>query len=35
VIGLDRLRLEGEDEPDLATTLTKEELQGMQAWGGQ
>ena len=23
VIGLDRLRLEGEDEPDLATTLTK------------
>jgi hypothetical protein len=34
VIGLDRLRLEGEDEPDLATTHTKEELQGMQAWGG-
>ncbi len=35
VIGLDRLRLEGEDEPDLATTLTREELQDMQAWAGQ
>jgi hypothetical protein len=35
VIGFDRLRLEGEDEPDLATTLTKEELQGLQAWAGQ
>ena len=35
VIGLDRLRLEGEDEPDLATTLTREELQEMQAWAGQ
>ena len=35
VIGLDRLRLEGEDEPDLATMLTREELQDMQAWTGQ
>ena len=35
VIGLDRLRLEGEDEPDLATTLTRDELQDMQAWAGQ
>jgi hypothetical protein len=35
VIGLDRLRLEGEDEPDLATTLTREEMQGLQAWAGQ
>jgi hypothetical protein len=34
-IGFDRLRLEGEDEPDLATTLTREELQEMQAWAGQ
>ena len=31
VIGLDRLQLRGDDEPDLATTYTKEELQGMQA----
>ena len=35
VIGLDRLQLRGDDEPDLATTYTKEELQGMQAWPGQ
>jgi hypothetical protein len=35
VIGLDRLQLRGNDEPDLATTYTKEELQGMQAWPGQ
>ena len=35
VIGLDRLRLEGEDEPDLATTYTREELQDMQAWVGR
>jgi hypothetical protein len=35
VIGLDRLRLEGEDEPDLATTYTREELQDMQAWAGR
>ena len=35
VIGLDRLQLRGGDEPDLATTYTKEELQGMQAWPGQ
>jgi PRC-barrel domain len=35
VIGLDRLQLKGDDEPDLATTLTKEELQGLQAWAGQ
>jgi PRC-barrel domain len=34
VIGLDRLELRGDDEPDVATTHTKEELQGMQAWGG-
>ena len=35
VIDLDRLQLRGDDEPDLATTYTKEELQGMQAWPGQ
>jgi hypothetical protein len=35
VIGLDRLQLKGEDEPDLATTYTKEELQGLPAWPGQ
>ena len=35
VIGLDRLQLRGDDEPDLATTYTKEELQGMQAWPGR
>ena len=35
VIGLDRLQLRGGDEPDLATTYTKEELEGMQAWPGQ
>ena len=35
VIGLDRLRLKGEDEPDVATTHTKEELQGLQSWAGQ
>ena len=35
VIGLDRLQLRGDDEPDLATTYTKKELQGMQAWPGQ
>ena len=35
VIGLDRLRLEGEDEPDLATTLTREEMQSLQAWAGR
>ena len=35
VVGLDRLQLRGDDEPDLATTYTKEELQGMQAWPGQ
>ena len=35
VIGLDRLRLEGEDEPDLATTLTRDEMQGLQAWADQ
>jgi hypothetical protein len=35
VIGLDRLQLRGADEPDLATTYTKEELRGMQAWPGQ
>jgi hypothetical protein len=35
VIGFDRLRLEGEDEPDLATTLTREEMQSLQAWAGQ
>jgi hypothetical protein len=35
VIGLDRLELRGDEEPDVATTHTKEELQGMQAWGGQ
>ena len=35
VIGLDRLQIRGADEPDLATTYTKEELQGMQAWPGQ
>ena len=34
VIGLDRLQLKGEDEPDLATTYTKEELQGLPAWPG-
>jgi uncharacterized protein with beta-barrel porin domain len=34
VIGFDRLRLEGEDEPDLATTLTREEMQSLQAWAG-
>jgi hypothetical protein len=35
VIGLDRLRLEGEDEPDLATTFTREEMQSLQSWAGQ
>jgi hypothetical protein len=35
VIGLDRLQLKGEDEPDVATTYTKEELQGLPAWPGQ
>ena len=35
VIGLDRLQLKGDDEPDVATTLTREELQDMQAWAGQ
>ena len=35
VIGLDRLQLRGDDEPDLATTYTKEELEGMQAWPGR
>ena len=35
VIGLDRLQLKGEDEPDLATTLTREEMQGLQAWANQ
>jgi hypothetical protein len=35
VIGFDRLRLEGEDEPDLATTLTREEMQSLQAWADQ
>jgi hypothetical protein len=35
VIGLDRLQLKGDDEPDLATTHTREELQGLQAWAGQ
>ena len=35
VIGLDRLQLRGEVEPDLATTYTKEELEGMQAWPGR
>jgi hypothetical protein len=34
VIGFDRLELRGDEEPDVATTLTKDELQGMQAWGG-
>ena len=29
VIGLDRLELRGDDEPDVATTHTKEELEGM------
>jgi hypothetical protein len=32
VIGLDRLQLK---DDDLATRLTKEELEAMQAWGGQ
>ena len=32
VIGFDRLQLKGEDEPDLATTLTREEMQGLEAW---
>ncbi len=35
VIGLDRLQLKGEDEPDVATTYAKEELQGLPAWPGQ
>jgi sporulation protein YlmC with PRC-barrel domain len=35
VIGFDRLQLKGEDEPDLATTLTKEEMQGLEAWANQ
>jgi hypothetical protein len=35
VIGLGWLRLEGEDEPDLATTLTREEMQSLRAWAGQ
>ncbi len=35
VIGLDRLELRGDDEPDVATTHTKEELQGLPAWSGQ
>ena len=35
VIGFDRLQLKGEDEPDLATTLTKEEMQGLEAWAKQ
>jgi hypothetical protein len=35
VIGLDRLQIRGADEPDLATTHTKEELQGLPAWPGQ
>ena len=35
VIGFDRLELKGEDEPDLATTLTKEEMQGLEAWANQ
>ncbi len=35
VIGLDRLELRGDEEPDVATTHTKEELQGLPAWGGQ
>jgi hypothetical protein len=32
VIGLDRLQPK---DDDLATTLSKEELQGLQAWGSQ
>ena len=35
VIGFDRLQLKGEDEPDLATTLTREEMQGLEAWANQ
>ena len=35
VIGFDRLQLKGEGEPDLATTLTKEEIQGLEAWANQ
>ena len=35
VIGFDRLQLKGEEEPDLATTLTREEMQGLQAWANQ
>ena len=35
VIGLDRLQLRGDDEPDLATTYTKEELRGLPTWASQ
>ena len=35
VIGFDRLQLKGEGEPDLATTITKEEMQGLEAWANQ
>ena len=35
VIGLNRLELKGDDEPDVATTYTEEELRGLQAWAGQ
>ena len=34
VIGLDRLRL-ADDGDDLVTTLTREELEGLDAWGGR
>jgi hypothetical protein len=35
VIGLDRLQLKDGDEPDVATTLSKEELQGLEPWSGR
>jgi hypothetical protein len=35
VIGLDRLQLKDGDEPDVATTLSREELQGLEPWRGR
>ena len=35
VIGLDRLELKGDDEPDVATSYTKEELRGLPTWASQ
>ena len=35
VIGLDRLELKGDDEPDVATSYTKEELRGLPTWVSQ